>query len=119
MAFQILAINPGSTSTKVAWFKDEEKVWQESISHDPEEIASFQSVASQYEYRLTTVLKVVEEKGSSLEELSAVVGRGGILDPIPGGTYKVDDLMLEHLRRGKPWEHASNLGGILAHLPDK
>jgi len=115
MVFQILAINPGSTSTKVAWFKDEEKVWQESISHDPEEIASFQSVASQYEYRLTTVLNVIEEKGSGLEELSAVVGRGGILDPIPGGTYKVDDLMLEHLRRGKPWEHASNLGGILAH----
>jgi butyrate kinase len=114
MAFQVLVINPGSTSTKIAWFLDEEKSWQETVFHDPDEIGTFPSVVAQYEYRLRTIERTVAEKGSDLDALSAVVGRGGIVAPIPGGTYIVDDLMLEHLRRGKPWEHASNLGGIIA-----
>ena len=114
MPFQVLVINPGSTSTKIAWFVDDNKLWQETVSHDPKEIGAFPSVAAQYEYRLKTIEKIVSKKGSDLDALSAVVGRGGILEPIPGGTYIVDDLMLEHLRRGKPWEHAGNLGGIIA-----
>lgn len=114
MAFQVLAINPGSTSTKIAWFLDDERLWQETATHDPEELGAFPSVADQYEYRLQTIERTVEEKSSDFDVLSAVVGRGGILEPIPGGTYAVDDLMIGHLRRGKPWEHASNLGGIMA-----
>jgi butyrate kinase len=114
MAFQVLVINPGSTSTKIAWFVDDEKSWQETVFHDPEEIGAFPTVVAQFEYRLRTIERTVAEKGSDLDTLSAVAGRGGIIDPIPGGTYTVDDLMIEHLKRGKPWEHASNLGGIIA-----
>jgi len=114
MAFQVLVINPGSTSTKIAWFLDEEKNWQETVFHDPEEIGAFPSVVAQFEYRLHIIERIVAEKGYDFDALSAVVGRGGIVEPIPGGTYIVDELMIEHLRRGKPWEHASNLGGIIA-----
>ncbi|MEA3508391.1 MAG: butyrate kinase [Synergistota bacterium] len=113
---QVLAINPGSTSTKIAWYKGDQELWRETVRHDPEKISSFPGVADQYEYRLETIEKNGSTQGSSLDELSAVVGRGGLLDPIPGGTYAVDDLLLKHLRRGKPWEHASNLGGILASV---
>jgi butyrate kinase len=111
----ILAINPGSTSTKIAWFRGEEELWRENLSHPVEELASYPSVADQFPFRLGEVERVVRERGYSLDDLHCVVGRGGILDPLESGTYAVGDLLLEHLRRGKPWEHASNLGGILAH----
>lgn len=111
---QILAVNPGSSSTKVAWFEGNEKIWQETVHHDPMEIAAFPRIYDQYEYRLATIKTCVADKSFSFDTLSAVVGRGGFLDPTPAGTYGVDDLLIEHLRRGVPWDHASNLGGILA-----
>ena len=113
--YSILAINPGSTSTKIAWFHDEESVWQETITHSSDELAPFEDITDQFEFRLQTINDCVMKHGSSFSELSAVVGRGGIVDPIPGGTYSVDDFLLRRLRVGKPWEHASNLGGIIAH----
>jgi len=114
MTFQILTINPGSTSTKIAWYSDEEEVWRETLRHDPEAIGAFQSVAAQFEFRLETIGEVVRNHSFSFDDLSAVAGRGGLVEPIPGGTYKVDEALLIRLRKGKPWEHASNLGGILA-----
>ena len=112
--FKILALNPGSTSTKVGLFDGHQTVWTETVRHDPGELASFCSVSSQYDYRLDAIRTVLAQKQCRLEELSAVVGRGGIIDPIPGGTYAVDDFLRERLLTGKPWEHASNLGGVLA-----
>lgn len=114
MSVQVLAINPGSTSTKIAWYRDDEEVWRVTLSHCVEEIAAFSGVTEQSPFRLRMIEQAVAEEGADLDALRAVVGRGGIVDPIPGGTYGVDDLLLNHLRRGKPWEHASNLGGILA-----
>lgn len=114
MGFQVLAINPGSTSTKVGWFDDGVEVWHSTVTHDLDELAAFPTMADQFGFRMAAIEKACEEHGNHFSQLAAVVGRGGLLDPIPGGTYAVDDLMKVHLRRGKPWEHASNLGGILA-----
>jgi len=114
MGLQVLAINPGSTSTKVGWFDDGVEVWHSTVTHDPAELAVFPTMADQFGFRMAAIEKACEEHGNHFSQLAAVVGRGGLLDPIPGGTYTVDSLMKAHLRRGKPWEHASNLGGILA-----
>ena len=114
MGLQVLAINPGSTSTKVGWFDDGVEVWHSTVTHDPAELAAFPTMADQFGFRMAAIEKACEEHGNHFSQLAAVVGRGGLLDPIPGGTYTVDSLMKAHLRRGKPWEHASNLGGILA-----
>ncbi len=114
MSLHVLAINPGSTSTKIAWFTDGREVWRETVRHDPEALGVFPSVAEQFQFRLDTIAEAVASKGCSFDTLSAVAGRGGLVEPIPGGTYAVDDVLLKRLRMGKPWEHASNLGGILA-----
>lgn len=114
MSHELLAINPGSTSTKISWYSDLEERWTETVSHDPEVLSSFNGTAEQYRFRMDTIEEAINVKGYSLDDLTCVVGRGGIIDPIPGGTYRVDDALLERLRSGKPWDHASNLGGILA-----
>ncbi len=113
MGFSILAINPGSTSTKIAFFRDEEQVFKESLHHPKEELDKYEKIVDQYEFRLGVILKFLEEK--KIEKLDAVVGRGGLLKPIPGGTYRVNEAMLHDLRIGLQGEHASNLGGILAY----
>lgn len=114
MSFIVLAINPGSTSTKVAWFKGEEEIWRETVRHDPDKISEFAKTADQYSFRLETIKEVVAKNGCSFDDLDAVVGRGGVIDPIPGGTYIVDDALVERSKLGKPWDHASNLGCIIA-----
>ena len=110
----ILVINPGSTSTKVAIFKGEENILQKNLSHSAEEVAKFVKVTDQYEYRQKIILDWMKETGISTENLSAVVGRGGLLKSMPGGTYKVTDAMIGDLKIGVQGEHASNLGGIIA-----
>lgn len=110
----ILAINPGSTSTKVALFKGEENVVQKNLDHSPSEIEKYEHIADQFEMRKEIILSWLESEGYSTGDLVAVVGRGGLLAPIKGGTYKVTEAMLKDLRAGKRGEHASNLGGIIA-----
>lgn len=110
----ILAINPGSTSTKVALFKEEENVVQKNLDHAPSEIEKYEHIADQFEMRKEIILSWLESEGYSTGDLVAVVGRGGLLAPITGGTYKVTEAMLKDLRAGKRGEHASNLGGIIA-----
>ncbi len=112
---RVLVINPGSTSTKVALFEDERPVVADSIRHLAEEIAPFPRIADQYPFRLETVRRWLAEQAIALEAVDAVVGRGGLLRPIPSGTYVVDECMLADLRAPKEREHASNLGAILAH----
>ncbi|MDR2176366.1 MAG: butyrate kinase [Synergistaceae bacterium] len=112
MAYSILTVNPGSTSTKVAVFRGEEEVWNETLRHPADDLAAFGSVTEQFGFRLGTIRTLVEKYGGG--KFDAVVGRGGVIDPLPGGTFHVDRLLVERLKLGKPWEHASNLGGILA-----
>lgn len=110
----ILVINPGSTSTKVAVFMNESVVAQENLSHSPQEIGKYERVSDQFEFRMNIVLDWLKRKGIGLDTLEAVVGRGGILMPMPGGTYKVTDKMVEDLKASVREEHASNLGGLIA-----
>ncbi len=112
---RILTINPGSTSTKIAFFQGEEEVFCVNLSHPTEELAKFEKVVDQYDFRKGFIEKALEENSVDIKAIDAVVGRGGLLKPIPGGTYEVNETMLEDLQGGKRGEHASNLGGILAY----
>jgi butyrate kinase len=112
---RILTINPGSTSTKVALFEDEAPVFVETIRHPSEEIAVLEQIADQYAMRHETIMALLQEKGVNVRTLDAVVGRGGVLSPIPSGTYAVNQKMLDELCAPKEREHASNLGAILAY----
>jgi butyrate kinase len=110
----ILAINPGSTSTKLAVYEDETVVFEEIIRHEHEGILKFTHVADQLSFRLETIKSCLLKKGFRLSTLDGVVGRGGLLKPMSSGTYIVNVAMLEDARSGKYGEHASNLGAILA-----
>lgn len=110
----VLVINPGSTSTKVAIFKDEDNILQANLNHSPTELEKFKSVSEQYDLRKEIILKWMNENDFQSGQLKAVVGRGGLLRPMPGGTYVVTEAMLKDLKTGYQGEHASNLGGLIA-----
>ena len=114
MDYLILTINPGSTSTKVALFKNEEELFKESITHPHEEVEKFDSILEQAPMRMKTVLDALEKHGYKVEDLSIVVGRGGLLPPINVGGYRVNDKMLKVISDEKTPQHASNLGAVLA-----
>ncbi len=113
--FKILVINPGSTSTKLAIYEDEREIMKKTLRHSVEELKPFKRIVDQYEFRKKVILDFVREAGYDIRGFSAVVGRGGLVRPIPSGTYEVDDLMIDDLKSGKFGEHASNLGAILAN----
>ena len=113
--YRILAINPGSTSTKIAIFDDEKPLFEEVLRHSSETIASFDSIFDQYLFRKEAILETLNQKDINITRLAAVVGRGGLLHPMPGGTYTVNQQMLEDLKKGIQGQHASNLGGVLAY----
>lgn len=110
----VLAINPGSTSTKVSLFQGDKEFKTKKLDHGLEDLRDFQTIPDQYEYRLGIILGWMEEEKVGLQELEAVVGRGGLLRSMPSGTYRVTDFMLEDLKKGIQGQHASNLGGLLA-----
>jgi butyrate kinase len=112
--YLILAINPGSTSTKVAVFENDKEVLSSTIIHSSEHLKPFKTIADQIELRLPLIRQFLLDSDFSLSRLSAVVGRGGLLRPIESGVYRVNQKMLEELRSGIYGEHASNLGAILA-----
>jgi butyrate kinase len=112
---RILVINPTATATHVAVYDGEVERLAAELPHKPEELARYERVWDQYLMRKDRVTSFLEEQGIPLASLRAVVGRGGLLKPVPGGTYLVNGTMLEDLRQGVQGEHASNLGGILAY----
>lgn len=114
MAVKSLIINPGSTSTKIGVFEDETLLFEETLRHSTEEIAQYASIVDQKDFRKEIITNLLKEKDFDIHSLNMVVGRGGMLKPIPGGTYAVTDDLLEDLKIGKQGQHASNLGGILA-----
>jgi butyrate kinase len=107
-------INPGSTSTKIGVYEDEKEVLVETLRHSSEEIGSFEGIFEQFNFRKEVILNVLKEKNFDINTLDAIVGRGGLLKSIEGGTYAVNDVMLEDLKVGVQGQHASNLGGIIA-----
>ena len=114
MSIKSLIINPGSTSTKIGVFEDETLLFEETLRHSTEEIAQYASIVDQKDFRKEIIVNLLKEKNFDIKSLNMVVGRGGMLKPIPGGTYAVTDDLLEDLKIGKQGQHASNLGGILA-----
>ena len=114
MSIKSLIINPGSTSTKIGVFEDETLLFEETLRHTTEEIAQYASIADQKDFRKKIITDLLEKKEFDIKSLNVVVGRGGMLKPIPGGTYAVTDELLADLVVGKQGQHASNLGGILA-----
>ncbi len=114
MAIKSLIINPGSASTKIGVFEDETLLFEETLRHSTEEIAQYASIVDQKDFRKQIILDLLSKKEFDIKSLQVVVGRGGMLKPIPGGTYAVSDALLEDLKIGVQGQHASNLGGILA-----
>lgn len=114
MSVKSLIINPGSTSTKIGVFEDETLLFEETLRHSTEEISQYASIVDQKDFRKKIITDLLKEKDFDIKSLGMVVGRGGMLKPIPGGTYAVTDDLLEDLKIGKQGQHASNLGGILA-----
>ncbi len=112
---KILAINPGSTSTKIAVYEDLNLKFDKTLRHNVEELAGFDSIIEQYEFRRNCILEFIKEQNDSPDTIDFFVGRGGLVKPIPGGVYKVNESLLRDLRHGVMGEHASNLGGILAY----
>ncbi|HOO27389.1 MAG TPA: butyrate kinase [Lachnospiraceae bacterium] len=114
MSIKSLIINPGSTSTKIGVFEDETLLFEETLRHSTEEIAKYGSIVEQKDFRKEIILNLLKEKNFDINSLQVIVGRGGMLKPIPGGTYAVTDSLLNDLKIGVQGQHASNLGGILA-----
>ena len=115
MAYKLLIINPGSTSTKIGVYSDEKEVLVETLRHSSDEIAKYDSIFEQKNFRKEVIMNILKKNNIDVSSLDAIVGRGGMLRPIPGGTYEVTDKLLEDLKIGVSGQHASNLGGILAN----
>jgi len=115
----ILVINPGSTSTKISLFLDDTEIMTEAINHKVEDLSRFNKASDQDLYRMEIIVRVLREKNVDFSALKAIVGRGGLLRPIEGGTYTVNDQMIADLKRGIMGDHPSNCGGLIAYAISK
>lgn len=115
MEYKILVINPGSTSTKIALYNNREVVFTKTLNHPAREMEKFVCIQEQFEMRKEMVLLFLRENGYNVGELSAVVGRGGMLPRVKSGAYRVNDKMVARLKNNPVIEHASNLGALIAY----
>ena len=113
--YKILAINPGSTSTKIALYENENEIFCKTLDHHAEQSEKCVNVQNQFEMRKEVVLSFLKENGYDVNELSAVVGRGGLLPSVQSGAYKVNDIMVDRLKNNPVIEHAANLGALIAY----
>jgi butyrate kinase len=110
----ILAINPGSTSTKFSLFEEENLIFEKSLSHFSEDLSAFEKITDQFSFRKDIIMNELSEKKIDFACIAAVVGRGGLVKPIESGIYKVNQKMKDDLKAGISGQHASNLGGLIA-----
>jgi len=110
----ILAINPGSTSTKFALFEEESLVFEKTLRHTSEELSGFEKITAQLHFRKDLIMKELAERGVDVSRIAAIVGRGGLVKPIESGIYPVNKRMKDDLQNGILGQHASNLGGLIA-----
>ncbi len=111
---KILAINPGSTSTKIAVFEGVKNIFQVTLRHSAEELKPYDSVASQFAFRKEVILAALKKEHVNVPEINVVVGRGGLVKPVESGVYEVNEAMKADLASAKYGEHASNLGALIA-----
>jgi butyrate kinase len=114
-SYHILTVNPGSTSTKIGVFKNTECLFEINVSHSPKQLELYSEIWDQYSFRKEEIIRALEKKEFSIDKLDAVVGRGGLIRPIPSGTYYVDQKMIDDARIGYQGHHASNLGCVIAY----
>ncbi|MBS0011898.1 MAG: butyrate kinase [Bacteroidales bacterium] len=114
MSKLILAVNPGSTSTKLGLYSNNELVFDATIRHSADELAEFGKISEQFSFRKEVIMKELAKRSVVLEDIRAIVGRGGLLEPIESGVYEVNERMKKDLASGQRGEHASNLGGLIA-----
>lgn len=112
---RILAINPGSTSTKIAVYEGAKNIFLKTLRHSTEELKDFEKITDQFQFRKNIIMQELENAGITLNTIKVIVGRGGLVKPIPSGVYEVNDRLIEDLKIGIMGEHASNLGGLIAH----
>lgn len=112
---RVLAINPGSTSTKIALYEDETCAWKESIEHSYDEVSQYDSIYDQYAMRIETITKAMNKNGTKEKDLDAIVGRGGPAMPFKPGAYKLNEDLVELLSSNPKNNHISLLGGIIAY----
>lgn len=115
MSYKILAINPGSTSTKISLYEDEKEIFTKKLDHSLEQIEKFDNVEEQLAMRKDLVMSFLKEKKLDIKELSAVVARGGMLPPVKTGAYVINDLMVDRVENRPIMEHASNLAAPIAY----
>ncbi|MCD4792678.1 MAG: butyrate kinase [Bacteroidales bacterium] len=113
--YHILTINPGSTSTKIGVFKNEDCLFEINVSHSPKQLEQFANIWDQYSFRKEEIIHALTKKAFDISILDAVVGRGGLIKPIPSGTYYIDQKMINDARVGYQGHHASNLGCVIAY----
>ena len=114
MSYRILTLNPGSTSTKIAVFEDENELFSKTLRHSVEEINQFPTIASQFQYRKNIISEELKSAGYELSSFDIIVGRGGLIKPIESGIYEVNEALAHDLEYPVMGEHASNLGGLIA-----
>jgi len=114
MAFRLLIINPGSTSTKVGIYEDEKEIISQTLRHSVDELKPFANIIEQFEFRAKIIEDFLKSQNIQISTFSAIVGRGGLLKPIPSGTYLVNEKMLDDLKTCRYGSHASNLGALIA-----
>lgn len=113
--YKMLIINPGSTSTKIAIYEDEKEVFVEVLRHSAEEMGRYPNIGAQYEFRKKIIEETLHNNGFEMRGLAAIVSRGGLIKPLESGTYYINQEMIDNLKKGIQGEHASNLGGLIAH----
>ena len=113
--FHILTINPGSTSTKIAVYINTNPVFVKTIRHTNEELSGFDKITDQYAFRKNIIYQELKEAEIKLDNIKAVVGRGGVIKAIPSGVYEVNEALIRDLFDSPVGEHASNLGGLIAN----
>lgn len=113
--YRTLIINPGSTSTKIGVFENEACLIEKTIRHSADDLNKYSTVMEQYGFRKSVILNELHKEGINISKFDAVCGRGGLLRPISGGTYRVNQQMIDDLETGYNGEHASNLGGLIAY----
>ena len=111
----ILAINPGSTSTKIAVFRNAREMFLKTIKHSSDDLSQFARITDQYSFRKHIILQELENAHIEVSNIILVVGRGGLVKPIPSGVYVVNEALIKDLKIGVQGQHASNLGGLIAH----
>lgn len=114
--WNVLVINPGSTSTKIGYFAGDECKFKKTVAHEASELAKFAGVSAQMPYRAKVIMNALDEAGIDLSKMDAFVGRGGGLLSLPGGTYAIDETLLADAERGANGiQHPAQLGPQIAH----